>query len=1513
MKLLWPLLLVLFSFSAHSVCMTELDAQSYGCISMIGNNSAEKWCNQKHGRKFKPYVTDNVCSKQLAAELRGETYTEKFDANDTVEASCMTYEQGTKRGCQYYDYVLASNYCSMNYGERYLPFIPDSNKCSLSAAATSRGEVSGKTLLSGLSSAMDEIETVMTMVDREGMNSVFGTLENYRPQVRSEFYTDTVKALMAKMNMFNKKMYQNGQSNVPITDKYVPEYIRFSLRYLGVLQRLHKVYAKVAHNNHVVLKTYDYKNLEYLNLKLKKEHALEVLAIVNYKAKSANNGKDIEFSIGQQELQTFEYMAIEEPGSKRDYAKLVTFMGVRETLTNLWGVQRMTPNHVANARTKSCGNFLSFRPGTGGAMDKSDAYQELVEYDIFYNDYVTRWEDLVSESEDVSVLTERSATDLGDYVLRNVSELKKLLTDAMGAMSADDFRTQASEDASMLIAAENNYWLEFSYGQFSTILMPGDNVLNKNSIMDRIAEEAYARRVQAIQSAFVSSYLWISDSGLKDVESKIKWFSDKYLKNDFKTRLKGELSKAMRDYNSNYRLAKQNREQKEKETYEAAKKALVAVNVLDAIKNKSFDFREMKTLEPSSPQELMGLFQHRVETSFKDLKQTLNHNEKLSQLLANFFKELSESFNKKYIRQTADGYELVGDETKRAQGLRQIAFDLAKKYYSKYPYKLSNYRPRPMPTVAQDNTRVASQRRHTIPVYEDGTAAGMSNEEFLRKLPSKDDLRESYVAQRDNTNVYMGYTKPIRPQTDAERRSNPDGITTGSVSRPLEIDEYGMISTQSGRTQINNSKFMAMFKMVAENMGMSKVAEKMEKTKIPGLESFGADQALTDAKTFFYRVFKALSLERVGMMNRVSGGFAGDMNAQKILADNLVSEAYQAAPILRNELEFSRTVKKFCFTKTDRAYRCDETKQYRLPLLEAVAFKAYDREKGRFDSRHAKSLISGTIDKAIDNTSNKVSEYCNLNYMNYKNDQDFRKVFSSSKFLREAVKMNLAKSEEAIERISKLDEDIRKEIRSKWEKFNEDILIPGSFALTGIALAAFVIASVVGTGGAILPAIAGSLMTVEAMVGFAAVAFVSNAITFNTHFIEVPANLKFQQSLAMSQIGDAKVVDWDMYNQDKEENITQQKWTLATMVLEAAMLPLAIHQVKFDTGVIGRRAMGRLTGKALKGWSSSPRVLRKSPSFKKMVEKVGLKRAMVGKLEQGIQTLRAYQPRYQALPREALESLPLRMGFVRKADSINLARKPWAMLDDIESHSSKLRARLKVYDEYVAAENAVVKQAKLNGGLKVYELKKHFWKSAAGFMPKTLFSRITKLDARGVWNFFMKYDEVWDELKLLQGKMVKDRADAIDDVAKKLKDFQKGVQSGYYQGDDLMNQFLNTISDKEILALEEIARTSKGTMSHFKSVFKDYKRVTNGLKPLSYLNVYKNQKFGEGKYPVSYFLDGKDIGAAFKGEADDIVNFYESMMKNRAFKSEAIDEAREGLEDALSRKIRNNGGNVSDY
>jgi len=1528
------LLLFTFSLATFSACFTELDGDAYGCIPMIDNDSALEWCQDKHGDEYKPYLTDNQCSNKLAAILRGEEYDDSKDAAKVVAAACMSYEQGMKNECQYYDYVPAQRYCLENYGNKYIPFVPDSGKCSLKNAARSRGEKDPALLVKGLDSDIDELETIMTMIDREGLNDSLGGFIQKKPSVKSEFYTDVIKALMAKMNMFKNNLLKRGEEiKVPIQDPAVLEYLKYSFRYLSILSRLYKVYAYVAHENHFVLKTYKFSNLEYLNLVLPKVYGLEILAKVNYKVQTSKNGERLEFFVGEQDRQTYEYMAMQDPDSKVDYAKLVTYLGLRETVTNLWGVQRLTSENIVNDRVLSCGNFLSFRLGGSTNPKATAAYQDLLDYDVFYSDYVTRWEDLIESTQGLTILTTRWAQDLGFFVVQNVAELKNLLQNeiAQPLETDDDIRDQARADAEMLIMAENSYWEEFSYGHFQTIVMPGDDIRNKQAIINRISEEAYKRRLKAIKEAYVSAYLWVSDSSVKKIEEMIEFFSDKYFKARFMGNIKASLSEVMDDYNNSSKLARQNRDEKVDSTFEIAKNAAQAAYILKSIEDENLNLTKAKLLEPSTLEELMLLFQNKLD-SYDDVRQTLEHNEDLAKELSAFFKEVSLEYKQRYMEENENGeLDYKGSQSSRSRGLRRIAFEIARKYIDKYPFRYTNL-------GGVGNFASNDINTNTGTLLSDGSYVGMSNQSILRSIDDYEYERETYVVAQDNTYVdtqryFFGAGNLQRSQTVPNNRagSNPDGMTVGRVDRPLEITEPGLIRTSRGETKIDNSKLISLFSQfdILSSKAQSGLAN-LKASSMPEAIETDQSKVIRDVRYFFLRVFQVLNLKEVSYSKTYNGGkFAADEESQKILAENIVTQAYQSAPVLRNESTWTQKVTKYCFTHTQLSsmYRCDETKSFSLPLLYRIGYQAYDGETGSFNSSQTRRLINSTFDKSIRSTGNKLSKFCKSNYLNYKNDEHFKDIYKASKFLRASIRTPIGQSAFTVKKMNQYDEQIRKDIRGRWEAWNEDIFEPSLKYLGTAALIALGVVLIIGTGGAATPgvlggiyAVASTFLAIEFFVSFPLVVG-SLYSRINTNFIEVPAQLKFQESLAHSQVDFSKVVDWDMLKEDQKANRSAKGWTIGLMPLDFLYGAMLVRHVRTSAGVIGRNAHQALTGVKLRGFSFPPIRQAYTQRFKDLRKNLGVFGALKTRARETYRYAQHFFPRYQEISQAMIKSGSLRIGMARKAQTLGIAKKPWVILDEVMEYSKKLKSKIKQYTRYVAEEAKHVEDIRLNRMLKPKEILQHGIEySSVVYLPKTLISRFkTAIQTKNIdpiVSYFKNFGEVWGNLKRMQGELVNGRAKNMESVIDKLQDFQKGVVAGKYDGDNLMAQYMKHLSDDEILVLEEIAKKSNSYLGGFKEVFKQHKKVINGLRPSAYVFGHPNRAFNTAStYPANGFM-GDAVNDSYKAanESDDLVKYYESMMQNQATHnlSDEMRMLREESERLFGREVKFGPDGIAD-
>lgn len=1565
------LIILLISTSAQAVCLTKLYGDFYKCKSMAEDKDAVRWCKKKYGAEYLPYYTTNTCSKSMAYEARGQIYkpTDR-DKYGTKKASCMTYENANKYSCEYYDYEPAQRFCSMNYGNKFLAFYPEGN-CSMGKAAATRNEVSPKKLIDGLASLMDEAEAIMTSIDRQGVESSMGGIASSDPIIGAEFYTEPIKRIMATMNTLKGRLLENSHLNVPLQAssdlmnkkdlKYIRSFLQYNFRYLALLGRLYRIYAYVAHLNHYVLKSYNFKNLEYLNLRLKKDFALEILSRVNYMVLTTDDGKNLEFQVGQQDRQTYEYMAIEKPDSKINYAKLLVFMGARENITNQWGVQRLTTKSIQDYQVRSCGKgFLSLR-APGDNMMNSYAVQELWDYDVFYEGYLSRWEKLVDKTWEVDVLPSISkANNLAYWTYKQVPELKSYLQNDIETPIKSDFGFQefAAQDGEMLKLAEQESWKSFSNDHFTTIIMPGDGVRDRDNVIRKIVRESYNKRVNAMVDTFQGAYPFISNKGLKGIADYIKRYSDKYLKQSFEQRLTEKLISVLDGYNDKYKQRPKNREKKIKETMGAVKIAVRSSYIQDRIENKS-SLSGIKLLDPTSIEELMVLFEHKLE-SYYDLSVTLRKDENKAQKLKEFFSEVTNRFQERYIKfEGGMSYSYKGSEDERAAGLRDIFYQVASEYYKKYPYTVTNTLLQSVPQTyvgaVQDNTRVANQTYiDYLPVYEDGSVDPVSYNDFMSSFEYDESSYQSsipdynqHVSVQDNT-----YVAPSYLNNELQHRINPlfgagtvkkpvatgynkDKISTGEIGKPLMVTDAGHIKTPRGISPVSQEDILNILKRVdAFNPEALKKFQQKNSTQIQRDRIYqkhdNNKNIIKDDREFFFRVFAMMNVSTLSLSRNYKGGsFAPTNDDQLFLAQNRIAQAYQTAPMLRNEYEWTHTYYQDVyhtdeFGVTMYAGKRKKTKTYKKPLLLKIATSAYSPTKGTLNEKSAKTFINEIIDRAINNTSGKVEKFCNANWINYKNDTRFKDVFSSASFLRATLKSPHSGGEEQAKKIAEFDESMRKELRSRWKAFNDDYVEPALKVLGTAALIALAVVLIIGSAGTATPgvlggayAVASTFLAVEFFISFPLV--VSSLYTrINTHFYEVPAQLKFQRSLAQSQINFSEVVDWDMLRAEEKANKSSRGWTIGLMPLDFIYGAALLKHVRTTTGVVGRNAYRRLTNVKLRGWSAPPKsMFVHSGRFKDLRRTHGLFNASKIKARQFVTNAKMYMPKYQPLPPEMLKGVPLRMGILKRAKEVGVASKPWMLLDDIKAYHQKLKGRITEFDHFVATESGVLGKIRLEGKLSFREVMDHGLQySSVSYLPKSYISAlkhaVNTKNPRYFVNFLTDNQTLWAKLKHMQGELVNKRAKDIAKTVDKIEDFKKAVDSGQISasGDEMMGELLRRLSNDEILVLQEIAKRSKGKMSNFKSVFKDYNHVVNGLRPVSYLYGQAGVKFNPTAIYQNVMMGDQVNGSyKYKNATEDMVNYYESMMKQHGSLSDEMMMQRRDIEGIIGNNMNvdNNG------
>jgi hypothetical protein len=934
-------ILILGVQKSYAVCMTELDGELYQCLR-ISERSADQWCSKKFGSEFKAYYTTDACSKSLASTLRGENKQIQDDDGGTVKAVCLSYEQGQKLGCEYYEFIKAERYCSENFGPRYLAFI-EKGSCTEKKAARLRGDISPKNLISGLESKIKEIEAGLTMVDKEGIEGI-GVFYKNTPNLGNNFYTKVIKTIMAKMRVVRDELYKKSHYDIPKTNRYASKFVTYNLRYLRSLTRLYKLYAYVAHKNHKVLKTYKFSNLDYLKLKVQKDYGLELMSKANFMSKTIDNGNSIEIEISQQDKQSFEYAAVSMPVNKEDYAKYLTFVGSRELLTNTWALDRLHRNKVQTGHINSCGNgFLSIRAQKSGDMRSTPLYRELLETDAFFDEYISHWEELSQTTRGVSLLDDQSAKRLIKNLFYGVKEIKNLLEVGSGLDSFQEAaEVMSSEDAPYLVLAENDDWDAFSEQYFRTVIMPGDGVLNKEKIIKRILEEVYSRRSKTIAETFLSFYSSISDKAIAETEIKIYKFLNENVKLSWERDLSRRLRNVLSDYNDpRATVERRKREFMDRHMKVVEEFAHAAKVKLNLSQTKKLP-RDHVFLDPSDTTTLFAFFEgHLVSTDFK-LKNTIETKEYGKEVFKYFKDEVNNRFSEKIWPYVQSG-EMKLSNIQRQRILRRILVEVGRDLVKKYnltlrDYTLEDHRYR---RVVQDNTRVTTQRYRDIYV-----------------VPNRD-----RVIQPRNEYVSQDRSRETRTRVDAN-------------INPYQIDSSGNIYDEKGKSLGRGILEFQVFRNTAQ-LEHSHLMNTQNKMNLPSgwLQKNKEDYTLSSKKKVVLHLLKVFNLEVYTQLNNSSkaiGFTANNYLKQKALSEQLVSQAFEYAPLLKHLTEYK--VKTGYINGGGYVRSRSTYDKKKVSYIEKIADLAVD-SKIRVNQSKAKSIVEEALAQSHRNMGGNLKSF----------------------------------------------------------------------------------------------------------------------------------------------------------------------------------------------------------------------------------------------------------------------------------------------------------------------------------------------------------------------------------------------------------------------------------------------------------------------------------------------------------------------------------------------------------
>lgn len=1549
----------LISFNASALCMLDIDGESLGCI-LNENEQAVKYCEKEFGDEFIAYYPSNRCSAEKEALYSGRDFTPS-ESFDDVTATCLTAEQSGKNKCQTWEYLPADIYCSNHYGSDYLAHIV-TDKCSVELADELHGFVNPKDLNKDLDSMISESEAIMTMIDRLGLKNSLAGFISTKPIIGTEFYTPVVKGLLSKLKVIAATLEQRSALNVKMEGQEVRMFLFYIKRYMQLNTRIHKIYAYVAHRNHLVLKTYDFSNFDFLNLKIKKVFGLELLSKTNYPVKNIEDGK-IEFIQSQQSYQKYEYEAIAEPQTKVDYAKLISFQGLRVNITNLWAIDKIFDDGLLDESVNYCGQFLSLKSiKKGSAFSTFPTIQENLRYDLYNDEYqqVTLAK-LRTESNKYSVLDVDSANLLMQKLLSENQFFKDLLQ--VEKVSEWNF----IEEAKDIVNAESLDWEAFSKYHLGAVVLGEDDIFNKSEIARIITLKSYEKRKKTIADTIIRYNMRLLDSHKAILRREVNLYLDQIEKVKFITNLENKLLIALVDYNKPALYKKERLDKKINDALKSAKTGIKAAKFL-----VDFDRKEenIAPFLPANYEELVVLYEQKSSKTFQDIKLAINNDKNLAAALSGFFTKVAEKFNKEFLVITGfNSTELKGTEEERAKALYMALYGTAREYYIANKFEVTELAQIPDAVMLgnEKERRKMTNNPYMIKVTRGGTVVVLHINEFYQAFQREMNIEIPWrkIDMRITTNDLFGMSSVL----SHGKRSTTDLYTDGTFGRPMSyISANGKITYKNLYPEIGYDSLERLYllsmdftkneikesaKIKAENAKKKEAAQEDMydgldgefdgKKHLFGFDLFGLlseDIKVWESKNefeiqttqrLFARVFELFNIPMGAIANDSGmGHFNFHKEDQKILALNAITKIYTKTPILRNEItsteDFKVTTYKAAsagssyWAGTSGKYVTEEfsEEKSRASYLK-IAHLAYDSESGLLDEEKAKELILSTYIQAKDSVKNKLAQFCKGNYFNYKNDEDFKKAFRASKFIRQQFMSPMGTTPFVARKIKDLDHALTEETRTGYEKA-ADLLEPVLIVVGVLAIIAVGIVASIGTVGAATPAAiattAGYLslfITAEFWVSFGLVTAFGYA-RINTQFYDVPAQLKFQTSIAHSQIGFDKMADYDDIKAADEENTTTKYWTIGLMPLDLFYGATVIKQIRANMGYSAVSAYNKLSGIKLRKYSAPSKTMLDGTRGEQLRQKYGLINGTWRSTKAKLTYARSLLPKYQTIPEGLLKSkMLLRVGIARQFAKLGRGDNPSVIIGEVRAYTKKLKSRVENYKVYKSKMDKIFNDKSLVDGVRLTDRfsAREVMEFGASYSKYgyTLRSFFRSISEGRPWEFLKVRREMLSELSRMQGNLMANKVVKLEGLLKKLDNLKLKARNGNSNGVD---DFLKMISDEEISLLQSISKDKffikewftgkqKGILRELRNTFKQYDIVVEHMRSTTYLYGHIGNQFVDQQIEAMNFLHNETRGQyAYRSESEDLVLFYESMIRQNAFKDKASMELRKSIEEKIS-------------
>lgn len=1535
---------ILFTSKAYAICLPYYEAGPYFC-KQKQDDSLHKACQEKFDDidAFDYYLTDS-CNYELAVEVYGDELVKKEEIENELrnvnqdEVICLDSATIEKKSCEIRELDELMNYCKMRFGMETLP-VYKSDTCTAQLALNSGNFLTAQELNEGLEEGLSEIESIMFMIDREGLNNALIGKISSKPIITKTFYTPVMKSVLIKLEQMKKEIEERSFEKINFSDFSVVEFINNVNRYISLVKRVNKVYAYSAHLNHKEMDSYKFENLNFLNLVIDKKIGLELLSKAQYGVKHLPDGA-LEFLITEQEKQVFEYEALSEPMTGVDFAKLITFLGIRENITNNWALDKFSEKNLLTSNIYKCSDgFLSLRTNSGAyLLEDLPTVQENKRYELFYNEYLPKAQEIKK------ALDQQYLSDFENFS----SSLKKTYLENEKLMNFLKSRTDFSFDEYFVRLIENikdtekAYWSAYIDMNISNIILPHDNIFSKDSVIELLLERSFKYKEKIINDHLISLFARIPQELSLSIKEKMQ--TEIYVLIDsYKWALRPLLSDTLKDYGNKKVSARQNLATKEQSILNVMKTFVPIAHdyYLVSEGKKAVDY------SPVDMQDLKVLFENRLNSKYQDLKYAVSVKEDYAEFNESFFKKIDLLY-KKEIKKKIEDLKTEGiaiTDVDKREILNASILAVAREYYANYFSDNDKFQ-------KVDNVEKVLRAEHKSPsnpymlqLHKDGTPIYMHVNEIYKSLEAKTNLvidhRDRYYRLDKMLGYYDFYLEHERNLKDeisnkiGQESSLSDFLDQGAKILGDEFSEFDhsslkrlyLTSIDTTKYEIGENKKLDDLKVRNQRLyQMEEGAKADQYGKLDGKRKWiykgwytfykkiefetQADKEITSKKKLLKRIFASLDLNYLYLDNKnLVYKFNLSSEEVKTLLQAKLAQAFYSEPVLRNEVKITEIKRELIVPHKDHMtpYFMDVEKETDRNLLMAVAIKAYDSETKEIEKTRALEYISEVFAIAKENIINKVNRYCKASYINYKTDKEFKFLYNTTDYLRSTLMSSLGTTPANAKKIAELDTQVGKEIRTKWEAFNEEVIEPGFLIIMGvmvIGMAVMLSAASMGTAAPVLltgaAAAFGKSMAIMNVV-FVPMILISTSVRINTQFIETPAQLKFQKSLAQSQITASRIADHEQTKGEEKENMIAGALTIGLLPLDILFGVQLGNQVKAAIGLTGVKAYKKLTGLNLPKYKSNSEFSDLNKSFNQLRKDHSLIGASLQKMKYAMNPIKAKLPRYQNISSFEIERGALTAGLKTALTNLKLGNNPWKIGDYFKNYKNQLKDRLVVYNKYTADKNELLKRIELERSLSLTEIREFGFKySKLAFR----FGHFYKWISRANYRKALEHkNPLMQRLNIFQGKIFQRTIEKLDTIGHKISDFKLK----YSQLDELssaqLDEFLGLFTKEELQLLERVSKRNKYELRDIYKVFKTHKKLMESLKPMSYLYGKIGVEYGNSLTMYNGFLGDFSVDTLNHyqkaNEAEQIVKYYESLVQQSPQDTVELQLLREQIEELI--------------